>query len=105
MGFMEGLNKTEVLEKVSKRAPEAFMGGCVFWPLVNVFNFTFIPATARVPYLATAGAFWNTFLSWLNNRGELAERLARESERGVRAEGEEMRSKQDEGPNRAAAAA
>ena len=66
IAYVEGLRGAEIVDKVKQRVPEAFAGGCVFWPLVNVVNFALLPATMRVPYLATAGTVWNTFLSFIN---------------------------------------
>ena len=69
MGVAEGLRDVDsVVSKVCKRVPEAFAGGCVFWPIANTINFGLVPATMRVPYLAACGSVWNTFLSWLNAR-------------------------------------
>merc|ERR1712146_565415 len=71
LGVMEGLrNSDELLEKVKLRVPEAFAGGCIFWPLVNTVNFSLVPPTMRVPYLASAGTLWNTFLSYINAHDE-----------------------------------
>lgn len=69
MGAAEGLRSADdIVAKVCKRVPEAFAGGCVFWPVANTINFALVPATMRVPYLAAVGSVWNTFLSWLNAR-------------------------------------
>jgi len=70
MGAMEGLrDPNKIQEKIRNRFPEAFAGGCVFWPVANVLNFTFVPPNLRVPYLATAGTVWNTYLSYINANG------------------------------------
>uniref|UniRef100_A0A7S2EBU0 Uncharacterized protein n=1 Tax=Trieres chinensis TaxID=1514140 RepID=A0A7S2EBU0_TRICV len=66
MGWMEGCD--DVREKVVSRVPEAFLGGCAFWPVANAINFSFVPGSMRVPYLAGVGSLWNCFLSWLNAR-------------------------------------
>jgi hypothetical protein len=66
MGVLEGV--PNVGDVIVDRVPSAFMGGCVFWPLANLVNFSLVPATRRVPYLAAVGGVWNAFLSWLNNR-------------------------------------
>ncbi|CAD7936396.1 unnamed protein product [Amoebophrya sp. A120] len=69
MGLAEGIrNQDELWQKVYKRVPEAFAAGCVFWPVANTFNFTFVPASYRVPYLASCGSVWGIVLSWLNAR-------------------------------------
>lgn len=66
MGLMEASD--DVIAKVTERVPEAFVCGCAFWPVANTVNFAFVPASMRVPYLATVGGLWNGFLSWLNAR-------------------------------------
>jgi len=69
MGVTEGLRSpNEIVDKVTKRVPEAFAGGCVFWPVANMVNFSFVSPAMRVPYLATAGCCFNSFLTWLNQR-------------------------------------
>jgi hypothetical protein len=65
MGFLEG--QTDLKQHLLNRVPDAFVGGCVFWPCANVVNFAVVPSSLRVPYLAAVGSLWNTFLSWLNN--------------------------------------
>lgn len=74
MGVMEqgsDSNATEIMTRVRDRVPEAFMAGCVFWPFANCINFALVPASARVPYLASVGGLWNGYLSYMNaKRGE-----------------------------------
>ena len=67
MGFMEG--SEDIPTKVRHRVPEAFLGGCVFWPVANGVNFAMVPSTLRVPYLALSAGVWNSYLSWANARG------------------------------------
>lgn len=66
MGLMEG--QSDVIEKIEKRVPEAFLSGCVFWPVVNSVNFSVVSSTMRVPYLAACAGVWNSYLSWTNAR-------------------------------------
>ncbi len=66
MGVMEGCE--DIPKKVAKRAPEAFLSGCVFWPISNSVNFALVPATLRVPYLAASAGVWNSYLSWTNSK-------------------------------------
>ena len=66
IGLMEGSD--DIFGKVRTNVPKAFMGGCIFWPIANCFNFALVPTTARVPYLASVGALWNGYLSWMNSR-------------------------------------
>mmetsp|Transcript_7523 Transcript_7523/g.12454 ORF Transcript_7523/g.12454 Transcript_7523/m.12454 type:complete len:238 (-) Transcript_7523:52-765(-) len=66
IGIMEGCD--DIAGKVRTNVPKAFMSGCIFWPIANVFNFALVPSTARVPYLASIGALWNGYLSWMNSK-------------------------------------
>lgn len=66
IGLMEGSD--DIVGKVRTNVPKAFMGGCIFWPIANCFNFALVPATARVPYLASVGALWNGYLSFMNSK-------------------------------------
>jgi len=66
MGVMEGSD--DLARKVRTNVPKAFMSGCIFWPVANIFNFALVPSTARVPYLASVGALWNGYLSWMNSK-------------------------------------
>lgn len=68
MGWMEGASN--IAEKVKHRVPEAFVGGCVFWPVANGVNFAVVPASLRVPYLALSAGAWNSYLSWTNAKEE-----------------------------------
>lgn len=59
---------TSLYQKVRQRVPEAFVGGCVYWPVANALNFAFVPATIRVPYLALSAGVWNCYLSSMNEQ-------------------------------------
>lgn len=66
MGYMEG--HPNIPLKIQTHVPEAFKNGCVFWPIANLFNFSFVPPNMRVPYLACVGGLWNSYLSLINSR-------------------------------------
>ena len=66
MGLMEGMSSADIACKVQDRVPKAFMSGCIFWPVANLFNFSVVPVRWRVVYLASVGALWNGYLSYLN---------------------------------------
>ena len=66
VGVMEGSD--DVVGKVCDRAPEAFVGGCLYWPVANYVNFSFVPSSARVLYIAAIGGLWNGYLSYMNAR-------------------------------------
>ena len=68
LGTMEsGIDNMDMIKnKVILHVPGALVGGCLFWPIANSLNFSFISARYRVPYLATVGGIWNGYLSWTN---------------------------------------
>lgn len=66
--FMAYMEQQSIVEKVKHRVPEAFVAGCIFWPVVNVVNFSLVPIKYRVPYVSLAAGIWNSFLSWENAR-------------------------------------
>lgn len=68
MGVLE--NHPNIPEKIRRRVPETFLSGCVFWPVANILNFSFVSPTMRVPYLAFSAGIWNTYLSWTNAKGQ-----------------------------------
>jgi protein Mpv17 len=39
-----------------------------FWPLVNYFNFNYIPLDYRMLAINICGVIWNTYLSWKSNQ-------------------------------------
>lgn len=45
-----------------------FKTGTMFWPLANVANFLYVPATARIAYINGCGIFWNTYMSYANQK-------------------------------------
>lgn len=65
MGALE--RSSDITQHVMNKVPNAFLVGCIFWPVANIINFAFIPSTTRVPYLAAVGSIWNSFLSWINS--------------------------------------
>ena len=55
-------NNNDIISKVQ----QAFKVGCIFWPIANSINFSFISPHRRIPYLATVGGVWNGYLSYMN---------------------------------------
>lgn len=68
MGVLEG--HPNISAKITQRVPEAFLNGCLYWPVANGINFALIPPTMRVPYIAVASGIWNSYLSWMNARDQ-----------------------------------
>jgi protein Mpv17 len=74
MGLLEGLSLDQCKEKVIKAAPPTLITGTAFWPVVNFFNFLYIPPAGRVLYVNAAGLFWNAWLSYENTTKGQVER-------------------------------
>lgn len=70
MGAMEGMPSEDIKLKIQDKWPESYLFGCVFWPILNCVNFAIVPPMYRVPYVATSGCVWNSFLSWTNSRDD-----------------------------------
>jgi len=71
LGLLEG--NPDIPGKIQKRVPDAFMSGCVYWPIANSINFKFVPNNMRIPYLALSAGAWNSYLSYSNQRGNSGE--------------------------------
>ena len=65
LGVLEG--EPDILGKIKTRVPEAFLSGCVYWPVANSINFKLVPNHLRVPYLALSAGVWNSYLSYTNS--------------------------------------
>lgn len=70
LGLAEG--NPDVAQKVRHKVPEAFIAGCVFWPVANGVNFMFVSGSLRIPWLAASAGCWNMYLSWENHRESAA---------------------------------
>ena len=51
MGLLEGRSLQHSCERLSASFPATYATGTVFWPLANVLNFRYVPATRRVLYV------------------------------------------------------
>ena len=66
-GLLEGKELPQVVEKMQDKFWPTYVAGSVFWPCANMVNFTLVPATQRVLYVAGVGLLWNVYLSWQNS--------------------------------------
>lgn len=66
-GLLEGKSLGQAIAKTKEKFVPTFVAGSVFWPIANVINFQFVPASQRVLYVGAVGLMWNTFLSWQNS--------------------------------------
>lgn len=66
-GLLEGRGLPKSFEKMQDKFWPTYVAGSVFWPCANMVNFTLVPATQRVLYVAAVGLLWNVYLSWQNS--------------------------------------
>jgi protein Mpv17 len=71
-----------VTDKIKTKVPEAFLSGCIYWPIANGINFALIPQSMRVPYVAAAAGLWNCYLSWENARDTESKKLRNKENKG-----------------------
>lgn len=62
MGLLEGKGLEGGMEKLKASFSKTYASGSIFWPIANIINFRFVPATNRVLYVNACGLLWNTFL-------------------------------------------
>lgn len=67
MGALEKKNATEIMQEVREKFGFVFLVDCCVWIPVQAFNFAFISAKYRIPFLNAAYLFWNTFLCYAKN--------------------------------------
>ena len=56
---------------------EVFVVGSSFWPVANMVNFKYVKPQYRLVYLNVAGLAWNSYLSYQNQRSNVAHPVAR----------------------------
>lgn len=73
IGLLEGKSFSQCAEKTYQLLPGTFLNGSIYWPIVNMFNFLYVPSAGRVAYVNAAGLIWNAYLSWQNSRANQVE--------------------------------
>ncbi|KAJ1675714.1 hypothetical protein EV182_000727 [Spiromyces aspiralis] len=68
ISLMEGQGLAGIRYKLRHQYQKALLANYVVWPAVQTVNFTIIPPIFRVPFASVVGLFWNTILSWINER-------------------------------------
>ena len=56
----------EIRQKMSTKWAKAVVGAWMFWPTVNLFNFSLVPLSYRVLYANVMSLFWSGYLSFVN---------------------------------------
>ncbi len=75
--FLSGDSLPEVWERIKRTVPISMMNSCKLWPAVTAFSFTFINPQYRSIFAGFIAIGWQTYLSYLNRKAEVAEAAAR----------------------------
>ena len=70
--LLSGASVAETWERVRITVPESFLNSIKLWPAVTAFNFSFVPMQFRAIFAGSIAIGWQSYLSWLNRRAELA---------------------------------
>ncbi len=62
IGLLEGCSGEQIQQRFQAAFLPTMVAGSGFWPLVNIFNFRFVPSTHRVLYVNGCGLVWNAYL-------------------------------------------
>ena len=53
--------------------PRSWLNGCLFWPVVTTFSFSFVPPRNRSIFAGVAAIGWQTYLGLVNQRAKVRE--------------------------------
>lgn len=70
--LLSGDSLPEVWDRIKRTVPTSMINSCKLWPAVTAFNFTVIPPQYRSIFAGFIAIGWQTYLSYLNRRAELA---------------------------------
>lgn len=71
--LLSGDSFPEAWERVKNTVPTSMINSCKLWPAVTAFSFTFIDAQYRAIFAAFIAVGWQTYLTLLNRKAEIAE--------------------------------
>lgn len=92
--LLSGDTLDEVWDRIKRTVPTSVINSCKLWPAVTAFSFTFIDAQYRSIFAGVIAIGWQTYLSFLNRRAEMAEaaeRIATSGESGGKKHHDEMK--------------
>jgi hypothetical protein len=67
----------EVWDRIKRTVPTSMINSCKLWPAVTAFSFTFIDPQYRSIFAGFIAIGWQTYLSYLNRKAEIAEAAER----------------------------
>ena len=59
--------------RVKNTLPRSWLNGCLFWPVVTGFSFSFVPPRNRSIFAGVAAIGWQTYLGLVNQRAKVRE--------------------------------
>lgn len=65
----------EIWDRIKRTVPTSMINSLKLWPAVTAFNFTFIDAQYRSIFAGVIAVGWQAYLSYLNRRAEVEERI------------------------------
>ncbi|CAK9302471.1 unnamed protein product [Gordionus sp. m RMFG-2023] len=64
MGLLEKKRLEPIYSEWVQKFPFIYLMDCIFWPPVQVVNFSYVPTKYRVMYVNSFTLLWDTFLSF-----------------------------------------
>jgi protein Mpv17 len=71
--LLSGDSLSEVWDRIKRTVPTSMINSCKLWPAVTAFSFTFIDPQYRSIFAGFIAIGWQTYLSYLNRKAEMAE--------------------------------
>jgi hypothetical protein len=75
--LLSGDSLSEVWDRIKRTVPTSMINSCKLWPAVTAFSFTFINPQYRSMFAGFIAIGWQTYLSYLNRKAEMAEAAER----------------------------
>lgn len=94
--LLSGDRLPEVWERLERTIPPSIINSCKLWPAVTAFSFTFIDPQYRSIFAGVVAIGWQTYLSYLNRKAEIAEAAERGIAQGSESGGGRETVRQDE---------
>lgn len=60
--LLEGQGLSAGVERIQAKLPTLFVAGGVYWPVVNLLNFMYVPTAQRVLAINISALAWNSYL-------------------------------------------
>ena len=73
--ILTGESPSGVIERIKAAVPVSMWNSLKLWPAVTAFSFAFIMPQYRFMFSGLFAVCWQAYLSFLNRREEMAERV------------------------------